>query len=152
MGIRSKKLSFLPHLSQTERSLPHHFFSDTVRIAAALMKEPMTAPAAKPMNMVILSMWTPLLAEVKISLQAQDHNYILQEMKAMPIVVVNIKEGRTLEQKRDMVTKVTDALCETMEVPKTSVRIIINEMANDNFAIAGTLICDNPDAQVKKKS
>ena len=45
----------------------------------------------------------------------------------MPIVVVNIKEGRTLEQKRDMVTKVTDALCETMEVPKTSVRIIINE-------------------------
>ncbi len=36
----------------------------------------------------------------------------------MPIVVVNIKEGRTLEQKRDMVTKVTEALCETMEVPK----------------------------------
>ncbi|NLW61386.1 MAG: 2-hydroxymuconate tautomerase family protein, partial [Synergistaceae bacterium] len=56
----------------------------------------------------------------------------------MPIVVVNIKEGRTLEQKRDMVTKVTEALCETMEVPKTSVRIIINEMANDNFAVAGT--------------
>ena len=69
----------------------------------------------------------------------------------MPIVVVNIKEGRTLEQKRDMVAKVTEALCETMEVPKTSVRIIINEMANDNFAIAGTLICDNQDAHIKKK-
>ncbi|HPX04010.1 MAG TPA: 2-hydroxymuconate tautomerase [Synergistaceae bacterium] len=76
----------------------------------------------------------------------------MQEMKNMPIVVVNIKEGRTLEQKRAMVTKVTEALCETMEVPKTSVRIIINEMANDNFAVAGTLVCDNPDAQVKKKS
>ena len=69
----------------------------------------------------------------------------------MPIVVVNIKEGRTLEQKRDMVANVTEALCETMEVPKPSVRIIINEMANDNFAIAGTLICDNQDAQIKKK-
>jgi 4-oxalocrotonate tautomerase len=69
----------------------------------------------------------------------------------MPIVVVNIKEGRTLEQKRNMVTKVTEALCETMEVPKTSVRIIINEMANDNFAVAGTLVCDDPAAQVKKK-
>ena len=69
----------------------------------------------------------------------------------MPIVVVNIKEGRTLEQKRNMVTKVTEALCETMEVPKTSVSIIINEMANDNFAVAGTLVCDNPAAQVKKK-
>ena len=76
----------------------------------------------------------------------------MQEMRNMPIVVVNIKEGRTLEQKRAMVTKVTEALCETMEVPKTSVRIIINEMANDNFAVAGTLVCDNPDAQVKKKS
>lgn len=50
-----------------------------------------------------------------------------------------------------MVTKVTEAVCETMGVPKTAVRIIINEMANDNFAIAGTLVCDNPDAQVNKK-
>lgn len=68
----------------------------------------------------------------------------------MPIVMVNIKQGRTLDQKRAMVTKVTEALCETMSVPKTSVRIIINEMADEHFAIAGTLVCDNPDAQVKK--
>ncbi len=68
----------------------------------------------------------------------------------MPIVVVNIKEGRTLDQKRAMVTKMTEVLCETMEVKETSVRIIINEMKNDNFAIAGTLVCDNPAAQVKK--
>ena len=68
----------------------------------------------------------------------------------MPIVVVNIKEGRTLDQKRAMVTKMTEVLCETMEVKESSVRIIINEMKNDNFAIAGTLVCDNPAAQVKK--
>ena len=68
----------------------------------------------------------------------------------MPIVGVNIKEGRTLDQKRAMVTKMTEVLCETMEVKETSVRIIINEMKNDNFAIAGTLVCDNPAAQVKK--
>lgn len=49
-----------------------------------------------------------------------------------------------------MVTKMTEVLCETMEVKETSVRIIINEMKNDNFAIAGTLVCDNPAAQVKK--
>ena len=68
----------------------------------------------------------------------------------MPIVVVNIKEGRTLDQKRAMVTKMTEVLCETMEVKESSVRIIINEMKNDNFAIAGTLVCDNPAAQNKK--
>ena len=68
----------------------------------------------------------------------------------MPIVVVNIKEGRTLDQKRAMVTKMTEVLCETMEVKESSVRIIINEMKKDNFAIAGTLVCDNPAAQIKK--
>ena len=68
----------------------------------------------------------------------------------MPIVVVNIKEGRTLDQKRAMVTKMTEVLCETMEVKESSVRIIINEKKNDNFAIAGTLVCDNPAAQIKK--
>ena len=68
----------------------------------------------------------------------------------MPIVVLNIKEGRTLDQKRAMVTKMTEVLCETMEVKESSVRIIINEMKNDNFALAGTLVCDNPAAQIKK--
>lgn len=69
----------------------------------------------------------------------------------MPIVIVNIKEGRTVEQKRSMVRKMTEVLSETMEVQPTSVRIIINEMKNDNFAIAGTLICDDPSKQIKKK-
>ena len=68
----------------------------------------------------------------------------------MPIVMVNIKEGRTVEQKRAMVTKMTDVLCETMNVKPASVRIIINEMKNDNFAIAGTLVCDDPSKQIKK--
>ncbi|MDL2298218.1 2-hydroxymuconate tautomerase family protein [Synergistaceae bacterium OttesenSCG-928-D05] len=68
----------------------------------------------------------------------------------MPIVVVNMKEGRTLEQKRAMVTGITKVLTETVNVPQASVRIIINEMKNDNFAIAGTLVCDDPSKQIKK--
>lgn len=68
----------------------------------------------------------------------------------MPIVLVNIKEGRTVDQKRRMAAEMTKVLSETMEVPQSSVRIIINEMANDNFAIGGTLVCDNPAAQVNK--
>ncbi|MCE5201496.1 MAG: 2-hydroxymuconate tautomerase family protein [Synergistaceae bacterium] len=68
----------------------------------------------------------------------------------MPIAFINIKEGRTLDQKRAMVTAVTKALCETMEVRSSSVRIIINEMADEHFAIGGTLICDDPEAKVKK--
>ena len=62
----------------------------------------------------------------------------------MPIVMVNIKEGRSVEQKRAMVTGMTKVVSETMDVPQSAVRIIINEMKGENFAIAGTLVCDAP--------
>ncbi|MDO5563548.1 MAG: 2-hydroxymuconate tautomerase family protein [Synergistaceae bacterium] len=68
----------------------------------------------------------------------------------MPIITVNIKEGRTLDQKRRLVAQMTELVCETMEVKPAAVRIIINEMKNENFAIAGTLVCDDPSLQVKK--
>lgn len=68
----------------------------------------------------------------------------------MPIVMVNIKGGRSLEQKRAMITGMTNVLCETMGVSAASVRIIVNEMCNENFAIGGVLICDDPSKQLKK--
>lgn len=67
----------------------------------------------------------------------------------MPIVVVNIKEGRTVEQKRAMVERMTQVICDTMEVKPDAVRIIINDMKNENFAIGGTLVCDDPLMQVR---
>lgn len=69
----------------------------------------------------------------------------------MPIVVVNIKEGRTVEQKRAMVERMTHVICDTMEVKPDAVRIIINDMKNENFAIGGTLVCDDPSMQVRPK-
>ena len=69
----------------------------------------------------------------------------------MPIVVVNIKEGRTVEQKRAMVERMTQVICDTMEVKPDAVRIIINDMKNENFAIGGTLVCDDASMQVRPK-
>jgi len=75
---------------------------------------------------------------------------IPKERIFMPIAFINIKKGRTLDQKRAMVTAVTKALCETMEVQPSSVRIIINEMADEHFAIGGTLVCDSASAKSAK--
>ena len=50
-----------------------------------------------------------------------------------------------------MVEKMTEVICETMEVKPASVRIIINDMKNENFAIGGTLVCDDPSMQLKPK-
>ncbi len=61
----------------------------------------------------------------------------------MPILQVEILKGRTLEQKREMVRKVTDAVTETLNCPKEAVRIIIREMEFENFAKAGVLKADS---------
>jgi 4-oxalocrotonate tautomerase len=61
----------------------------------------------------------------------------------MPILQVELLKGRTVEQKREMVRKVTDAVTETLNCPKEVVSIIIREMELENFAKAGVLKIDS---------
>ena len=60
----------------------------------------------------------------------------------MPIIQVEMLKGRTVEQKRAMVEKVTQAVAETVNCPKEAVKIIIREMDLENFAQGGVLKCD----------
>ncbi len=57
----------------------------------------------------------------------------------MPIVQVEILKGRTVEQKREMVTEVTNALVNTIGCSKESVSVIIREMEKENYGHAGQL-------------
>ena len=58
----------------------------------------------------------------------------------MPIAILNIIEGRDLEKKRALTNAVTEAICKSFDAPVQPVRVIINEMPKDNFAIAGELV------------
>jgi len=60
----------------------------------------------------------------------------------MPIIQVEMLKGRTVEQKRSMIEKVTQAVSETVNCPKEAIKIIIREMDYDNFAEGGILRCD----------
>jgi len=60
----------------------------------------------------------------------------------MPIVQIELLEGRTVEQKRAMVKEVTDAICKTLNAPPEAVRIIIRDMKFENYAAAGVLRSD----------
>ncbi len=60
----------------------------------------------------------------------------------MPIIQVEMLKGRTVEQKRAMVEKVTEAVAETANCPRDAVKIIIREMESENFAQGGVLKCD----------
>ncbi len=55
----------------------------------------------------------------------------------MPYVTIKLLEGRTDEQKKALVEKVTVAVSETVNAPKESIHIIIEEMSKSNLAIAG---------------
>lgn len=60
----------------------------------------------------------------------------------MPIIQVNVFEGRTLEQKRAMVREMTRVVVETMDSPPEKVRIIIREMRREDMAVGGVLTSD----------
>ena len=55
----------------------------------------------------------------------------------MPIIELNVAEGRTVEQKAAAVAAITDAVVRTLDVRPEQVRILINEVSPENFAIAG---------------
>ncbi|WP_067987037.1 2-hydroxymuconate tautomerase [Neptuniibacter pectenicola] len=55
----------------------------------------------------------------------------------MPIIQINIIEGRSNEQKERLIAEVTDACVRALDASKPSVRIMINEMPKQHFGIAG---------------
>jgi 4-oxalocrotonate tautomerase len=60
----------------------------------------------------------------------------------MPILQIHLMEGRDDEKKAKLVKQVTEAVVDSLGVPPDSVRIILSDMAPNDYAIAGTLIKD----------
>ena len=60
----------------------------------------------------------------------------------MPIVTVKMIEGRTDEQKRELVEQVTEAVSKTVDAPKENVFIVIEEMKKSDYAIGGVRLSD----------
>jgi 4-oxalocrotonate tautomerase len=60
----------------------------------------------------------------------------------MPFITVEIRKGRTLEQRRQFVTAVTQAAVEAFSTTPEKVRIRFLEIDDTELARAGVLICD----------
>lgn len=56
----------------------------------------------------------------------------------MPIVIVEMWEGRTIDQKRTLIEGIT-ATFEQIGVPPQALQIVINDVPKHNWAIAGKL-------------
>lgn len=55
----------------------------------------------------------------------------------MPFAQIYMLEGRTEEQKRAVIEKVTQALVDAIGAPQQNVRVWIHEMPKENWGIAG---------------
>jgi 4-oxalocrotonate tautomerase len=60
----------------------------------------------------------------------------------MPRIIIQAFKGRTVEQKRELVRRITDATVEVFQVSPDTVTIRIEEGELENFAKAGLLAID----------
>lgn len=55
----------------------------------------------------------------------------------MPFAQIYLMEGRTEEQKRAVIEKVTQALVDAVGAPKENVRVWLQDVPKENWGIAG---------------
>ncbi|OGO62957.1 MAG: 4-oxalocrotonate tautomerase [Chloroflexi bacterium RBG_19FT_COMBO_47_9] len=66
----------------------------------------------------------------------------------MPVVIVEMWEGRTVEQKRNLVKAITNAMVEHAGAKPDALHVIIHDVPKESWAKAGIL---SSDAQKKKE-
>ncbi|HMF91242.1 MAG TPA: 2-hydroxymuconate tautomerase [Candidatus Angelobacter sp.] len=60
----------------------------------------------------------------------------------MPSIQITMLKGRTIEQKRKLVERVTDAMAEEARTPKEGVVVTIIEVDREDYARGGVLMAD----------
>ncbi len=60
----------------------------------------------------------------------------------VPLIVVKMLEGRSVEQKRRLVREITDVVVKFTGAPEDQVDVIIEDYPKENWAKAGTLFSD----------
>ena len=66
----------------------------------------------------------------------------------MPIVRVNMFEGRGIEKKRELVEGITEVVARVCEVSPDGVHVLIEEMTRDNWGRGGIIASDRQRASV----
>ncbi|HEY9386861.1 MAG TPA: tautomerase family protein [Nitrososphaeraceae archaeon] len=62
--------------------------------------------------------------------------------KNMPVIQITISQGRSVEQKRELVQVLTRETARIMKTEKEKIRILIYEVSKENWGNAGILGLD----------
>ncbi len=60
----------------------------------------------------------------------------------MPLVDVSLVAGRTPEQIRDLIDRLTDAVEQALGAPRPSIRVIVRELPATHWAAGGETIAE----------
>lgn len=61
----------------------------------------------------------------------------------MPIISVTIAEGRSVEKKRKLIRALTEAAVAAFEVQPEQVRVMLNELSLNHYAVAGITFAEH---------
>lgn len=65
----------------------------------------------------------------------------------MPMVRVEMLEGRSTAQKRELVAAFSREMARITGCSISSIHVVIDEVKNDNWAVGGELCCDKLEKQ-----
>lgn len=60
----------------------------------------------------------------------------------MPIVTIELIEGRSVEQKRELAKRITDAITDVTKIVPEAVEVIFHDLKKENYSKAGVLFMD----------
>lgn len=60
----------------------------------------------------------------------------------MPVIQVTMSQGRTVEQKRELVQVLTREAARILKTKEGTIRILVNEVSKENWGDAGVLGLD----------
>jgi 4-oxalocrotonate tautomerase len=55
----------------------------------------------------------------------------------MPIIQVQLIEGRPKEKIAEVIQNITNTVAETLDAPKESIRVLVTEIPNTHWGVAG---------------
>lgn len=67
----------------------------------------------------------------------------------MPIIEVNLAEGRSPEAKERLIQSLTNAVIDSIGAPRETVRVILREMPLAHYAVGGQSFAAKAAAQAK---
>ena len=69
----------------------------------------------------------------------------------MPLIQIHLAKERTEDQKKELMSGITDLVEETLDAPRDSIRVWINEFPDTDYMVAGETLKEKRN-RLKKKN